>query len=44
MTSDALPPCGLYRTLSRIGEGLINMLVAGAPVDPKPLKSFFENE
>jgi len=31
-------------TLSRIGEGLINMLVAGAPVDPKPLKSFFESE
>ena len=31
-------------TLSRIGEGLLNMLVAGAPVDPQPLKSFFEKE
>ena len=29
-------------TLSRIGEGLLSMLLAGAPVSPEPLKSLFD--
>ena len=31
-------------TLSRIGEGLLLMLTAGQPVDPKPIKSLFDPE
>jgi HTH-type transcriptional regulator, glycine betaine synthesis regulator len=31
-------------TLSRIGEGLLLMLTAGQPVDPKPIKSLFDRE
>jgi DNA-binding transcriptional regulator GbsR (MarR family) len=31
-------------TLSRIGESLLSLLVAGAPIDPKPIKAMFEPE
>lgn len=31
-------------TLSRIGEGLLVMLSAGKPVDPKPIKTLFQAE
>jgi DNA-binding transcriptional regulator GbsR (MarR family) len=31
-------------TLSRLGEGLLNMLVSGEPIDPQPLKTLFEPE
>ena len=29
--------------LARLGEGLIGMLVSGAPVDPQPLKALFDS-
>jgi DNA-binding transcriptional regulator GbsR (MarR family) len=29
-------------TLSRIGEGLLTMLLSGEPVDPQPIKSLFD--
>jgi DNA-binding transcriptional regulator GbsR (MarR family) len=31
-------------SLSRIGETLLSLLVAGAPIDPKPIKAMFEPE
>jgi len=31
-------------TLSRLGEGLLGMLVSGSPIDPQPLKSLFERD
>ena len=32
----------LLLTLARIGEGLLNMLLAGQPIDARPVRSFFE--
>ena len=32
----------LLLTLARIGEGLLNMLLAGQPIDTRPVRSFFE--
>jgi DNA-binding transcriptional regulator GbsR (MarR family) len=31
-------------TLARLGEGLLNMLASGQPVDPTPIKTLFERE
>jgi hypothetical protein len=30
--------------LSRVGEGLINMLLSGGPIDVQPIKSLFEDD
>jgi DNA-binding transcriptional regulator GbsR (MarR family) len=31
-------------TLGRLGDGLLNMLVSGKPIDPQPIMSLFERE
>lgn len=31
-------------TLARVGEGLLNLLASGEPIDPQPLKRLFEGE
>lgn len=35
---------GSLLTLGRLGEGLLAMLVSGAPIDPQPLKALFEGD